>query len=394
MDDALPYRGLKVVDMSQGVAGPFAAMMLALYGADVVKVEPPAGDWVRALGKAHGQHTAGSLANNRGKRSIALDLRAPAGQAVVRRLAATADVFIESFRPGVVDAMDLGYAALSAANPGLLYMSVSGFGQAGSYATRPCVDSVAQAYTGMLGINRGPDGIPHTVPFLIIDQATGLVALQAIQAALYGRRAGAPGRHIDVSLMQAAATVQTMKLVEAALEPGPPVPLAAPGGCYQARDGWIMLSVIKLPQWRALARLIGRADLADDPAYATSSGRAAQAATLVPLVRAAIAGRDADWWVDALSAENILCQRVLSHADFLADPHAIATGAAPAVPHPGIGPVPLVHVPGTAPVDPADPRQQSPGIGAQGRAILADWGFAAAEIDRLGADDILREATA
>jgi crotonobetainyl-CoA:carnitine CoA-transferase CaiB-like acyl-CoA transferase len=394
MDDALPYRDLRVVDMSQGVAGPFCGMMLALYGADVVKVEPTAGDWIRQLGRRYGEHTAAGLANNRGKRSVALDLRSEAGQAVVRRLAASADVYIESFRPGVSQAMGLGYAALSALNPDLLYVSVSGFGQTGPYAERPCVDSVAQSFTGLLSINRGADGVPHRVPFLIVDQVTGMAALQAVQAALYGRRAGAPGRHIDVSLMQSAATVQTIKLVEAALENGAPEALAVPNGSYQAKDGWINLSVIKHPQWQALARLIGRPDLADDPDYATTSGRAARADTLVPLVAAAIAGREADWWIDVLSAENILCQRVMSHAEFLADPHVRATGAAPAVPQAGVGPVPAVHVPGTPTVDPADPRQQVPGIGADGRAILADWGFATDEIDRLAKDGILREKAA
>ena len=142
-----PYRGLRVLDLGQGVASPYCGYLLAAYGADVIKVEPPQGDWSRGLGTTHGAHSALSAVYNRGKRGLRLDLKTKAGLAAVRRLAARSDVFIEGFRPGVAARLGLGWEALSAGNPGLIYVSVSGFGQTGSDAQRPCSDSVAQAFS-------------------------------------------------------------------------------------------------------------------------------------------------------------------------------------------------------------------------------------------------------
>ena len=168
-----PYAGLKVVDASLGIAGPHCGMLLALYGADVVKIEPLFGDWVRPLGTTYGDHSALSIAYGRGKRSVALDLKSPGGTEIAHRLAQDADVFIESFRPGVADRLGLGYAALKATNPRLLYVSVSGFGQAGPSANLPCTDLVAQAFSGLISVNTGADGIPHRVGFTVVDVLTG-----------------------------------------------------------------------------------------------------------------------------------------------------------------------------------------------------------------------------
>lgn len=394
MNETLPYTGLKVVDLSQGVAGPYCAMMLAQYGADVIKVEPPYGDWIRKLGRRYGDHSAAGLANNRGKRSLALDLKSAAGQATVRRLAGVADIFVESFRPGITEAMGLGYAALRTASPDLLYVSVSGFGQTGPNAARPCTDGVAQSFTGLADVNRGNDGQPHRVPFLIVDQVTGLYAFQAVQAALFGRRDGAGGRHLDISLMQSAAAIQSIRLVEAALEGGTPEPLNVPTGSYRTRDGWITVALVKETQWQALARLIGRPDLADDPAYDSTGKRAGHADELIPMVAAAMATRDTADWQAALAAENILCERIASYTDYLADPHVRAVRAAPEIEQAGVGAVRAIQMPGTPAVDADDPRQQVPDTGADGRAVLAEWGFTAAEIAQLANDKILHERTA
>ena len=182
-----PYQGLRVLDFGQGVASPYCAMLLGVYGADVIKVEPPEGDWSRYLGTTYGSHTTLSAVYNRGKRSLCLDMKHKDGVAIARRLARDCDVLIEGFRPGVAARLGLGYESLSRDNSGLIYLSISGFGQTGPYSKRPGSDSVAQAYSGLVAINVGNDGTPHRVGTTISDIVTGVYAFQAIATAFRAR---------------------------------------------------------------------------------------------------------------------------------------------------------------------------------------------------------------
>src|SRR5207244_1870356 len=179
-----PYKGLRVLDFGQGIASPYCAMLLGVYGAEIIKVEPPEGDWSRFLGTTYGSHTALSAVYNRGKRSLCLDVKHKDGIAIAKRLARDSDVLIEGFRPGVAARLGLGYEELSRDNPGLIYLSISGFGQSGPYSKRPGSDSVAQAFSGLVSINAGTDGVPHRVGTTISDVVTGVYAFQAIATAL------------------------------------------------------------------------------------------------------------------------------------------------------------------------------------------------------------------
>ena len=184
-----PFEGLTVVDLSQGIAGPYCGMLLAQQGANVIKVEPvDGGDWARALGISYDGQTAYTITGNIGKRSLALDLKSDAGKEVLWQLAEKADVFMEGYRPGVISRLGFGYEDLSRRNPGVVYLSVSGFGQAGPLAGRPALDPALQALTGMMSSNKGEDGIPHRVMFIPVDMATGLYSFQALSSALYARR--------------------------------------------------------------------------------------------------------------------------------------------------------------------------------------------------------------
>jgi len=201
-----PYAGLKVIDLSQGVAGPYCTMLMAQYGADVIKVEPPeGGDWARGLGVKYADNTAYSIPSNVGKRSIALDLKSADGRAVLWRLIEGADVFVQGFRPGVIERLGFGYAAVAEREPRILYLSVSGFGQTGPLAERPAMDPVLQAFTGLIAENLGEDGVPHRIPIIAIDMSTALYTFSAVAPALYARRDAPRGRHIEASLLQAAA---------------------------------------------------------------------------------------------------------------------------------------------------------------------------------------------
>ena len=258
-------------------------MLLGVYGADVVKVEPPEGDWSRYLGTTYGSHTALSAVYNRGKRSLCLDLKHGEGIAIAKRLAGDCDVLIEGFRPGVAARLGIGYETLASDNPGLIYLSVSGFGQVGPYAKRPGSDSVAQAFSGLVSVNVGNDKIPHRVGTTISDVATGVYAFQAIATALFARASVGTGRWIDVNLAQSTAALLGHKAAEYVLEGGVPRALNVPAGSYQTTDGWLMVTLVNEPQYKRLCAAIERDDLASDPRFADFAKRADAADALIPL---------------------------------------------------------------------------------------------------------------
>ncbi len=382
------YSGLRVLDLGQGVAAPYCAMLLAMQGAEIVKLEPVAGDWSRGLGARYGDHTAMSAHYNRGKRSLALDLKSPAARDIAMALAARADVVVEGFRPGVADRLGLGWAELSARHPRLLYVSVSGFGQEGPYAAFPCTDSVAQAFSGMMSVNLGNDGAPHRVGAIIVDTMTGLYAAQALGAALYARERRGHGRRIEVGLAQCAAAMLGHKLAEHVLEDGAPRPLNAPTGAYRTRDGWIIVALIREADFPRLAAALGRPDLAQDPRFADFAARAAHAGTLCAEIAAVFPTDATESWLVRLRAADLLADRVNGFDDWLADPHIVATGGAVAVDQPGMGRFPTPRTPGVPPSADAA-LSPAPRLGEHGRAILAELGFDRAAIAGLAAEGVL-----
>jgi len=238
-----PFAGLKVIDLAQGVAGPYCGMLLAQHGANVIKIEPTGeGDWARTLGRRYGAHTAYSIPTNLGKRSIAVDLKSEAGKDVLWRLIDGADVLLEGFRPGVLDRLGFGYDRVSQREPRILYLSVSGFGQNGPLAGRPAMDPVLQAFTGLMIDNKGEDGIPHRVPFVVIDMSTGLYAFQALSAALYARRDADHGRRIEVSLLQAASAMQVIRMIMVYCE-GEQIRRAMSSRVVHTAGGWLRFLV-------------------------------------------------------------------------------------------------------------------------------------------------------
>src|SRR3954466_1979527 len=323
-----PYRGLRVLDFGQGVASPYCAMLLAVYGAEVVKIEPPEGDWSRYLGTRYGTHTALSAVYNRGKRSLCLDLKHAEGIAVARHLALSCDVLIEGFRPGVAARLGIGYEALAKDNPGLIYLSVSGFGQSGPYAERPGSDSVAQAFSGLVSVNIGNDKFPHRVGTTISDVATGVYAFQAIATALFARASVGTGRWIDVSLVQSTAALLGHKVAEHVLEGGAPRALNVPAGSYQTSDGWLMVTLVNEPQYKRLCAGIGRDDLASDPRFADFARRADSIDALIPQLREVFLTQSSEVWLARLHAADIIAERILNPGEWLRNVHVEATRAA------------------------------------------------------------------
>lgn len=383
MSEALPFAGVKLVDASQGLAGPGAAMMLAQHGADVIKVEPPQGDWSRLRGIASGDFSTLALPTNSGKRSIVLDLKQPAGSAVLHRLVAGADVFLESFRPGVIDRLGFGYDTLKSTRPGLVYASISGFGQQGPMRERPATDAVIQAFSGLMSVNLGEsDGLPHRLATWPIDFITSLFAFQAIAVALYARRDHGRGQHIDCSLLQSALAMQSVRLLQHVAggdKPAPPP--SCPTGTFRTSNGWINLVFSKDEHWPLFCTTIERPGLAQTAAYATAAGRIAHHQEINTAVAAALLPRESGHWNARFTELGLLNEIVTTYDDLLRDPRVAATNAFQWIEQPGMGRLPIPRLPGV----PQAPFN-CPAIGEHSTAILAELGYSEGEIAALQRD--------
>jgi crotonobetainyl-CoA:carnitine CoA-transferase CaiB-like acyl-CoA transferase len=389
-----PFAGLKVIDLSQGIAGPYCAMLLAQYGAKVIKVEGIGdGDWARTLGTRYGSHSAYSIIGNLGKKSIAVDLKTPAGKQVLWRLLKGADVFLEGFRPGAIRRLGFDYDSVAAREPRLLYLSISGFGQTGPLAERPAMDPVLQAYTGLMIENRGEDGIPHRVPVIVVDMSTALYAFQALSAALYARRDETRGRYIEASLMQAATALQSIRLMACHLEGGTMRPGGAPGGVFRIADGWMSMVAINDRDWRALCAAMQMPALADDPRFATPAARLAESDALYAVMRPAIAAEPWAVWSKRLTDARLMHERLNSYAEFLDQPHVRETGLIQWLTQAGLNQaVPVPTLPGMLRQAEGTLRGTAPATGQHTTDVLAEHGFSAAEIEALFAQGTVAAA--
>ena len=307
-----PLSGVRVADFSRVLAGPYATMMLADFGADVIKVESPAGDdtrqWLPPVDAAGRSTYFGGV--NRNKRSVVLDLADAAGLAEARRLAASADVVIENFRPGVMDRFELDYAHVRAGNPGVVYCSITGFGT-GEGASLAGYDLLVQAVGGLMSITGEPDGEPSKVGVALVDVLTGQNAVAGILLALRERDRTGQGQLVEVNLLQSllsALTNQASSTLATGVPPrrlGNEHPSIAPYAVFHAADRPLVIAVGNDKQFRALAEVLGRDGLADDPRFATNTDRVAHRAELRAAIEAALAAASAAHWVDALARAGV-----------------------------------------------------------------------------------------
>lgn len=385
-----PFAGIRVIDLSQGIAGPYCAMLLAQWGADVIKVEPHDGDWSRSLGPRYGDHTAFSVSGNLGKRSVAIDLKKAEGRAVLERLIGGAQVFMEGFRPGVIDRLGFGFERVSELAPGVIYLSISGFGQTGPMRESPAMDPILQAYAGFMANNRDQDGTPQRAGPIIVDMSTALYAYQAVAAGLYAQRDDPRPRYIDASLMAGAANLQVVRMMSTDLEGREPQPGFSPGGVFPCHESHIQILVQREKNWRDLCDIIGRPALKDDPRFNSNANRAANIDELTVLMREALATKRAEEWSVLLTEAGIQNGRVLDYFQFLEEPQVAATGLVSRLPQPGMPkPVAALNPPGHRPLTPDEPRAVAPVIGSHSRAVLLDAGFSEDEVATLLAQEIV-----
>jgi crotonobetainyl-CoA:carnitine CoA-transferase CaiB-like acyl-CoA transferase len=325
----LPLSGVRVVEFCSTASGPFSTMLLSDMGADVVKVEPPAGDGLRQWPPLNEGYSENFAALNRNKRSVALDLKAPADLALARKLVLEADVLVENNRPGVMDRLGLGYASFAESRPQLLYCSISAYGQSGPRSGEGGFDLTVQAAAGVMSVTGEPDGAPVKCGVPLSDFASGLYAAFAIAAALANVRAGGQGAHIDVPMFGCTlgiAALQTSEYFGNGRSPaklGSAHPRNAPYQAFQAGDGFFAIAAGNHKLWLEVCRLVGMPELATDARFVSTTDRARHQGALKDILETVFTQRPVAHWIDAFHAAGVPHARINDYAAALADPQTV-----------------------------------------------------------------------
>ena len=391
----MPLTGVKVLDLTRVLSGPFCTALLGDMGADVIKVEAPEGDPVRRAGAVKEGLSWYFAQFNRNKRSIRLDLRRDEGRAVLERLVARADVLVENFRPGVLERMGFPDARLWAVRKSLVVCSISGFGDSGPYRDRPAFDFVAQAMSGFMSVNGGEGDPPMRSGLPVSDLVAGLYAALGIAAAAPQARATGRGQRVGVSLT--GGMVSLLSYIAAnyfATGTVPPRsgndhPIAAPYGLFPTRDGQIALAPADDVFFRRLADALGEPGLKDDPLYATQDARVANRGRINAIVGGKLAGNTTDYWVEVLNGAGVPCGKVNSVAEVYADPQVREQEMVMDVAHPGHGVVRMLGFPVKFSESACRVRLPAPGLGEHSDAILAEIGYREAERVALRRDGVV-----
>lgn len=376
-----PLSGLRVVDFTRVLSGPYCTALMADLGADVVKIESPAGDDYRRVGPFVRGESALFQNVNRGKRSIALDLKTPRAVGIARALAETADVVVENFRPGVMDKLGLGWTDLHARNPRLVYVSISGFGQTGPAVARPAYDIIVQAMSGLMSVTGEPDGPPTMVGEAIADVAGGLFAAWGCMVALFERQRTGVGRHVDLALFDAllamtpTAACRHLIAGETPVRVGNRHALSAPFGVYRACNGHFAVAVLNEKLFAIFAGTIGRPDLADHPDFATDALRRRHEPALADAIESWAAELDAADAVARLNDAGVPASEIASAPDAWSSDQAAARGLASAVAHPALGAVMVPEQPVHFGGAPRGGRRAAPALNEHATEILAEIGW-------------------
>ncbi len=391
-----PLQGIRIVDLSSVLMGPSATQALGDMGADVIKVEPPAGDTTRRIGPGRHDSMGSNFLNmNRSKRSIALDLKHPRSREVLARLLANADVLIHNIRPQAAQRLGLAYADVEAINPKIVYCALTGFGSGGPYSGQPAYDDLIQGLAALPALHERSGGIPRYVPTPIADRVAGLNAVIAVTAALLHRERTGEGQAVEVPMFESMAhVVLADHMYGRTFEP----PLGEAGynrvlspsrHPYRTADGWLCVLIYNDRQWQSFFSLTGRNDMATDARYASMRGRNDHIDALYGFVAETLLTRTTAQWIEALQSVDIPAGPMNTLDTLMDDPHLAAVGFFETVEHPSEGPINTMRVPVTFSKSRPQPHRPAPNLGEHGVEVLRENGFSAQEIASLAEAGVL-----
>ncbi len=383
--------GYRIVDLTAMVSGPIATMMLADQGADVIKVEPPGrGDLVREFGHSRSGISPLFSTSNRNKRSIVIDLKNPRGVDVVSRLVATADVFVQNFRPGTVDRLGVGESVMRSVKPNLIYVSISGVGETGPYAEKRFYDPVIQALSGLASIQRDREtGRPRMVRTVIPDKLTGVTAAQAITAALLARERTGEGQHVRLAMLDAMVSflwpegMMDFTFIEDDASKRPKRISPRRDLVFETADGFMTVATVTNAEWAGFARAIGRRELIEDPRFMTDTSRVSHWDERLELMAEVLRTATTADWIARLDAEQVPCAPILRRRDLLTDPQIAANELIVESEHPHVGRIRQTRPAARFEKTPSEIRRPAPTLGQHTDEVLAEIGLAPSKISAL-----------
>ena len=376
-----PLDGVRIIDFTTMIAGPYGTMILADQGADVIKVEAPArSDHARRAGYGQRHFTAAFVNNNRNKRSISVDAKSPEGRQVVLDLARTADVFVQNYRPGVMARLGLDYDDLKAVKPDLIYVSMSGWGEHGPYAGKPVYDPIIQALSGLASIQAGSDhDRPRLIRTVLPDKLTGVTAAQAVSAALFSRERTGLGQHIRLSMLDSVVAFLWSTDMGSQTFVGKEVDVAHAATfidlIYETASGYISVSVMANDQWQGLCHALGHPEWLDDERFKTPAGRDRHANERLELTQEALLEKTADEWLEVLEAAGVPCAPVLTRAEMVRHAQVDASGIVIETDHPHAGRLRQARNAARFAVTVPEIRHGAPHLGEHTMDILEDLGY-------------------
>jgi crotonobetainyl-CoA:carnitine CoA-transferase CaiB-like acyl-CoA transferase len=395
-----PLHGFRVIDLTTMLSGPWATMMLADQGADIIKVElPGSGDHVRSLGNQRGGMSAMFLNINRNKRSIAVDLKQPHGRELVRDLAKTADIFVQNFRPGVVDRLGIGEGDIRAVSPNIVYMSISGFGDTGPWIGKPVYDPVIQAVSGLASVQAGSDEArPRLVRTVLPDKVSAITAAQAMTAALVARERTGQGQHVRMSMLDAVLAFLWASDMGAQTYPDTAVTNGEAGSfidlIYETKDGFMTVAVMSNREWEGLTRALERSDWLADERFATPSARDRHVNERLAMTQEVLKTRTTAEWMARLEANDVPCAPALTRSEVLRHPQIVASDVIVETEHATAGTLRQTRPPARFELTPAAIRCGAPRLGEHTDEILRELGYSPARIEKLRANRVIGHAMA
>ena len=383
-----PMTGVRVLDLTSMISGPIATMMLADQGADVIKIEPLTGDLVRHMGRPVGGFTSVFLSANRSKRSLALDLKSEGGMRIIKRLIPSVDVFVQNFRPGAIERMGLGEPVVRGLKPDIVYVSISGFGEAGPYAHKRVYDPVIQALSGLADIQMDTDsGRPKMVRTIIPDKTTAVTAAQAMTAALFYRERTGKGQHVKLAMLDAMIAylwpegMARYTFVEDELRPMGGE--RSPDLIYQTQDGYITAGAISDSEWQGMCTALDRPEWADDERFKSTNARVINGKLRRELTAEVLLTGTSAHWLERLDANNVPSAPVLGRHEVITHEQVAINGMIEEFDHPAVGRIRQARPAARFDVSPSAVQRPAPALGGDSAEILKDLGFADAEVETL-----------